>query len=362
MMKLKNIIYAGLALLVCAGCSKDEEGQKPGDDKANLSVKLFATGATTKAYMPDSNNELPGEGNVNNLSVLVFNENGSGMLASPYWGKPELKDGVFSLTNIEVSPAKAQIVFVANTEQGTFDGVNTYADFKNKMAQLAEQRQDFLTMSSQVIVTQKALETGDNYLGYSSFGSNNINGLSSPIEVTRLAARLDLANVRTNFSRPELLGRSVAVESIYVANQKTASSFFSTNYWGTVMVDGNLAKSEEVALSILATPTTLLTETPSQFVVKATLAASAKYEAETRYFTATINENGLQKGYNHNYVKRNYVYRITITFRDGNFDGDHEEPVEPPVPPIDPPVTAETQLDVQVQVAGWGPINQIVEI
>ena len=383
-MKLKNILYAGLALLVCAGCSKDEENGQGGiDGKVRLSVKMLASGSTTKAYTPDSNNELPGESVVKNLSVLVFNESGSGMLADPYWGEPAVDDNkVYTVNNIEVAPAKAQIVFVANTDKGTFDDVKTYADFENKIALLEKQNQSNLTMSSQVIVTQNALTKDENYLGFASMGTGNINGLSSPIEVTRLAARLDLKNVRTDFTRSILKGRNVKVESIYVANQKIASSFFSRGYWGTVMVAGNQSTSAETALDLVATATTSLTDipyihyvmenksetagatlaAPTQFVIKATLAASGQYLAETRYFTATINEKGLTNGYDHNFVKRNYVYRITITFRDANFDGDHEEPVDPPVPPVDPPVDENALLDVQVQVAGWGPINQNVEI
>ena len=387
-MKLKNILYIGLALFVCTGCSKDEDHGNEPKGKALLSVKVSAngtaaSGAVMKGYTPDKNNELPGEANVNNLTVLVFNENGTAMLADPHWSDTRPANGSVTITDIEVSPAKAQIVFVANTENGTFDGIGTYTDFENKLAQLAGQRQDNLTMSSRVISTEKALVAGDNYLGYSSMGDGNINGIASPIEITRLPARLDLANVRTDFTKTILMGRSVTVESIYVKNQKTASRFFSPGYWGTVMTDGNLSNSTVTPLGIVANNTTSLAETPyihyvmenktetvgatlaapTQFVIRATLAASGEYQAETQTFVATINENGMLKEYDHNYIKRNYVYRITITFRDKNFEGDRiDPPVDPPIDPVDPPETEEAQLDVQVQVIGWGPVNQDVEI
>ena len=82
------------------------------------------------------------------------------------------------------------------------------------------------------------------------------------------------------------------------------------------------------------------------------------YEAETKIFTAVINRNGLDRGYNHNYVKRNYVYRLNVTFGDTSFDGDHEKDPNIPIPPR--PTTGD--LDVQVEVVNWGQVSQDVEI
>ena len=78
----------------------------------------------------------------------------------------------------------------------------------------------------------------------------------------------------------------------------------------------------------------------------------------TKIFTAVINRNGLDRGYNHNYVKRNYVYRLNVTFGDTSFDGDHEKDPNIPIPPR--PTTGD--LDVQVEVVNWGQVNQDVEI
>lgn len=66
----------------------------------------------------------------------------------------------------------------------------------------------------------------------------------------------------------------------------------------------------------------------------------------------------IDRGYNHNYVKRNYVYRLNVTFGDTSFDGDHEKDPNIPIPPR--PTTGD--LDVQVEVVNWGQVSQDVEI
>ena len=62
------------------------------------------------------------------------------------------------------------------------------------MLDLSSQAQTNLTMSSQAIVTKSALTGDDNYLGYEDLGDQNIDGISDPILLTRVAARVDLVN------------------------------------------------------------------------------------------------------------------------------------------------------------------------
>ena len=57
-------------------------------------------------------------------------------------------------------------------------------------------------------------------------------------------------------------------------------------------------------------------------------------------------------------LKRNYVYRLNVTFGDTSFDGDHEKDPNIPIPPR--PTTGD--LDVQVEVVNWGQVSQDVEI
>ena len=76
---------------------------------------------------------------------------------------------------------RAQIVIVSNTPENSLAGVTSYSDFESKLAQLADQSQSNLVMSSPVITTQAPLVKGDNYLGYASMGSENINGIAEPV-------------------------------------------------------------------------------------------------------------------------------------------------------------------------------------
>ncbi|RHO73803.1 hypothetical protein DW083_04650 [Parabacteroides sp. AF48-14] len=226
-------------------------------------------------------------------------------------------------------------------------------------------------MSAQVIAADAALTDGDNYIGYTS--QTNINNLNTPLELTRLAARVELAGATTNFdAKASLRGRTVRINSIYLANQKTASRFASTAYWGAVMADGNLANGSPATLGqnlpISGTPFRQYVmenadeNNPTQVVINATLLASNGYQAETKAFAATINENGtIVRGEAHKYVKRNYIYRLNISFGPNSFTGITEDEPTPPGPGPDPePSTG--NLNVQVEVIGWGPINQEVII
>ena len=67
--------------------------------------------------------------------------------------------------------------------------------------QLSDQSQNNLMMSSPVITTNSTLLVGDNYLGYQSMGTENINGIDSPVEITRLASRIDLVSLKTSFTK-----------------------------------------------------------------------------------------------------------------------------------------------------------------
>lgn len=67
-------------------------------------------------------------------------------------------------------------------------------------------------MSSQVIVTKSALSEEDNYLGYTDLGDQNVDGISDPILLTRVAARIDLVNISTRL--PERRSPDVRCESM----------------------------------------------------------------------------------------------------------------------------------------------------
>lgn len=77
---------------------------------------------------------------------------------------------------------------------------------------------------------------------------------------------------------------------------------------------------------------------------------------ETKIFTAVINRNGLDRGYNHNYVKRNYVYRLNVTFGDTSFRRQPRKRSQY----TDSATADYGDLDVQVEVVNWGQVSQDV--
>lgn len=224
-MKLSNIFLSTLVvLLCCTACSKDDESFKGKDADASLSIAVKVAGsAVTKGFHPNDENELAGEAKVNNLSVLVFDESGAQLIG--YGWQATNSEGEASILNVPAMTMRAQIVIVSNTPENSLAGVTSYSDFESKLAQLADQSQSNLVMSSPVITTQAPLVKGDNYLGYASMGSENINGIAEPVEITRLAARLDLVNVKTDFTKTLLRNRTVRVEEVTILNQSTASRF-----------------------------------------------------------------------------------------------------------------------------------------
>ena len=369
-MKIRNIIAVGLSLFALASCSKDSQPVNVKDLKdATLDIKVKASAPGSSLKVDGDENALEGETNINNIAVLSFTVDGPQILVDPYWTNSMTVSGEeATVLNVPTKATNAVIAILANVPADAFNGVASYSDFENRLAQLSDQSQSNLAMSARVITSSDRLVEGDNYIGYVT--QTNINNISSPLELTRLAARVELKGAATNFdANNKLKGRTVRINSIYLANQKTASHFASAAYWGAVMADGNLGNSSAVTLAqnlpVSGTPFRQYvmentdSSNPTQIVISATILANANYQAETKNFSAVINENGVTlKGEAHKYVKRNFIYRLNITFGPNSFEGiDIDDPV-PPIPPA--PVVGE--LDVQVEVVGWGPIDSEVVI
>ena len=369
-MKIRNIIAVGLSLFALASCSKDNQPVNVNDLKdatLDIKVKAYAPGSSLKA--DGDENALEGEMNINSIAVLSFTADGSQLLVDPYWTNGmSVSGGEATVLNVPTKATIAMIAILANVPADAFKGVASYGDFQTRLAQLSDQSQSSLAMSAQVITSDDRLEEGDNYIGYST--QTNINNLSSPLELTRLAARIELKSASTNFeTNDKLKGRTVRINSIYFANRKTASRYASTAYWGAVMADGNLDNSPAVTLGqnlpLSGTPFRQYvmentdSENPTAIVINATILANAAYQAETKNFSAVVNENGVVlKGDPHKYVKRNYIYRLNISFGPNSFEGID---IDDPIPP-DPPTPSTGDLSVSVEVVGWGPVNQEVVI
>ena len=100
-------------------------------------------------------------------------------------------------------------------------------------------------MSSQVIVTKSALSEEDNYLGYTDLGDQNVDGISDPILLTRVAARIDLVNISTRFAGTPFAGREVRIDAVGIYNMKTKSYYFSEADWGETEAPDAVRNSED---------------------------------------------------------------------------------------------------------------------
>lgn len=366
-MKIKNILVAAFAVTaLLSSCSKDTPSPDEGRKDARLSVVVKASTTLSSQLKATDNEELTGESNINNIVVMQFTEDGSELLA-PVYQQDLSVSGSATVTDIPAKSGMAKIVILTNVPSGAFNSATSYSQMQSILASLSDQKTSSLTMSCQTITTTEPLEVGDNYIGYSSV--TNINGINTPIEVTRLAARIDLKSFATNFGGSVLAGRTVRVESVSLQNIKTGSAYFSENYWGRIMAGNDWSTSETITINKEVSDGsplnalvlrkyvmenlgsddlgTIAPSRPTQLRIRATLLGTSEYKAVTKDFWATVNLNGVvQVGKEHKYIKRNYVYRVNITFGRNSFDSIEEMGA----------------LDVKVEVVGWGPVTQDVEI
>lgn len=381
-MKIRNILLTSCSLLAFVGCSKDNQSALVTEMRdAKLSINFRASSFTGGKAASDDANALDGERNINNVAVLTFTNDGAEILSAPFWqATASGTEGEATVLNVPTKATTARIAILINVPQATFSGVTNYSEFENTLAQLSDQSQSNLSMSCQVITASSSLLDGDNYLGYAQMGSSNINGIAQPLELTRLAARIELKGIQTNFVDSKLTGRTLRINNVYLKNRKTASRYASPAYWGAVMTSDNLSTGTVVAINQNVTDNASIGDTAfgqyvmentdadnaTEIVLNATLLATPAFHAETAAFAATINVDGLANKYDHNFVKRNYIYNLRITFGPNSFIGipvtDPEPPIDPD-PPIDPnPEPDPSILDVQVEVVGWGPVDQDVVI
>lgn len=366
-----------VACIMLASCSKDDGPAIPSDEQAMLSVGLQLRSQTGSKATGDDPNALPGESDIHNLSAFVFNSNGSALIG---YGRAENPDpDKLVITDIETAPERVMLVVLANLPGNIDSSVGNYAGLQSRLADLSSQTQESLTFSTQVIRTEQALVKGeDNLIGYTA--GTNIDNISTPLLLTRIAARVEMNTIETRFAGSLLEGKTVRIDHIALANVKSNSYYFSEGDWGKVEAPSGQANllygagvTEAASLfapgshpsdnlgsdfSLIVTDNTpRLTpvfETyafensssdtdPTLLVVKATLVETN----QTRIFTSPINRNGVLNGYDHNFVKRNYIYRLHVTFTETSFDPDEND---------------DASLDVRVEVAGWGYVHQTEEV
>lgn len=368
-MNIKNIIVCLLVALVSFACSKDDGEGPAGKGDARLSVKLQVRGNSLSKAGGDPN-ALPGETDINSLVTFVFNENGTQLVQLV-----SQKDGLE--VDLEVpSGERLKILTVANAPESLMSAPANLDELQKRLVTLTSQSQNNLTFSTPVISTTELLEDGSvNYIGYT--GETNIDGLDEPVLLTRIAARVEINSIRTAFTGTSLEGYTVRIDHLTLANVNTQSHLYSVADWGAVEADGNkvygagatdivnefaagsqpvdyLGKDFNQIVSDANPVTSPMLEmytfensssaTPTLLVIKATLVE----ENITKYFAVPINEDGIKNNKaDHNYVKRNYIYRLHVTFSETSFTL--------PTPP-------ETGLEIRVEVESWGRVHQIEEV
>lgn len=346
-MKLRNIFITCLAVSLFTACSNDDEKGKHADGKASLAIAVTSKSIASRA--DGIGKELPGETNINNLAAFVFNEAGTTLYGHKWETIPEGEPTV--ITDVDAQPERVNIVIIANAPENAFNGITTLSGLQNAIAALSDQQQNSLTMSSRVINTGVELSAGENFIGYGDLVS--VEGLDEEIWLTRIAARLDILSIRTDFAGTKLDGRTVRINDIRLVNVKNASSYFSSQEWGAVEIDGNYAEPFSLFEPQEISDGNGITDikrcyvmensgkdAATSLVIDATLLGTPEWEEENATFTVPVNLNGINKGFTHNYIKRNFVYNITITFSETSF------PAEPIIP----------TLNVQVEVVGWGQV------
>lgn len=368
----KIFLFVSVSTLL-ASCAKDDGPVTPPLEQARLSVGLQLR-SPTESKATDDPNALPGESDIHDLSAYVFNSDGSTLIG--YRRNDDPDPSMLAITDIETSAERILLVVLANVPADLDETVGSYAGLQSRLAGLATQSQSSLTFSTQVIRSTQALEKGeDNLIGYTA--GTNVDNISSPLQLTRIAARVEMRNIETNFAGTPLEGKTVRIDHITLANVKSNSRYFSEADWGDVeagaanaaLVYGAGASEAASSFAEGSHPVDYLgadfdrtvsdnspwlspaysnyvfensssDASPTLLVVKATLVETN----QTRIFTSPVNRNGVQNGYDHNYVKRNYIYRLYVTFSGTSFESD------------------EASLDVRVEVAGWGFVHQTEEI
>ncbi|WP_298547623.1 fimbrial protein [uncultured Parabacteroides sp.] len=383
-MKINSLYIFFLALSLLAGCTKSEEAELFHIKNARLSIAVKIagkTGSSTKAVDGDIH-ALQGETDINNLSVLIFDY--AGNRTGYKWESLESARGTATINNVETQTGQARIVIVSNVPENAFSSVRTYGEFQNQYARLATQARTNLTMSSPLISTNDALSEGDNYIGFSTM--ENVDGMNEPVYITRIAARVDLSSVEAHFAGTALAGRQVRVDAISLIEVKEASRYFSEAHWGEVEMPGNFMETigfnnvnAYVSENSPYRPTesayvmeNAASEKATCLLIRATLLENDEYREETHDYIVRINENGIKNGYDHNFIKRNNVYALNVTFTEESFTNipkaePDPDPVPDPVPdpdpdpdpdPVPPTPDEPTKISVNVWIYEWGEVVQ----
>lgn len=197
---LNNILLSGLALLILVACSKEDEKEMMAiSASAKLSIGIKATEVTTKAV---NENEVGGK--INNLAVVVFSQDGKQVLGS-LWQATLKTESSAIIADVPAKAEVARIVVLANVPREIVTNIANWYDLYVQMVELSSQTPSNQPMCSEMITTDSPLKKGDNYIGFN--GIENVNGISTPIYLTRATLR-SLMKITANFFVAKLEGES----------------------------------------------------------------------------------------------------------------------------------------------------------
>lgn len=196
-MKNRFLFLVGIgALLAMSSCSKDEENLvvKSGEP-ARLSITLKGTSVDTRALGNTTSPSVAEENKIQRIVVGLFKTDGSTDVIFEKDYTSGYDGSVIEVTGKMVQGSDngyRDIIVVANAPQYHFNGITKKSDFENRKIDLT-QTKDFLPMTGTSSVTLE---------------SNKTVTISSPIQITRLVARISLVNIVTAFEPGGLYANS----------------------------------------------------------------------------------------------------------------------------------------------------------
>lgn len=190
---LKKMFIAAFAALAILGCNeKDVEmADVRGDEKIQLTVTL--PGVVTKVT------GAPSDDQVNDVQIFVFDKNGI------YEASTHSSSSTLSLT---CTTGEKQVVALVNAPLES--SVNNIAELRSRTAGLADCSADNIVMSGETVATLTASTT-------------------ISMQVERLAAKVSVASVSTDFELDAHKGLSFEIKSIYLVNVAGDRAYLSDN-------------------------------------------------------------------------------------------------------------------------------------
>lgn len=343
-MNIKNLLLLLLLFTGFVACSSDKNDNEEIDkEKPVLSIQLKAVGGKTKAN--ENAHALPGESEINNYVILVYNNAGELLKSISGDNAPAVRVEDFSVGD------ELQIVAFVNLSDDAKLAANACTsidDLKAVIEKIGGQNTSNLTMAS----------TSPQSVTLVS-GNNNVEVL-----ITRLASRIQISSIKTNFkiandytvtinnlrllqvNESSLLYSNAAVE-IASSPQKEVTAINAPGSEGwelsnskrlKIVTDGSNPENGQLAMPYAYAFENTNKDQPTQLLVNATLKDNNGNEVSTRNFKVIVNATNAANSY----IRRNYIYDLGLTFEDTSFDM--------------------AALVVKVTIVPWGKVKQEAEV